>query len=335
MERRLIEEAKTPSEAAALQSLFDLRRRLFHRFLLFATLFPLVVLAFSTVFFSSQSISGQTLPLDDDYIQEWDALDQRLIEHIRKYYLYAPAPKEEPYNLLEPNREDWSHKRQSLVVEEVLGGRRNGFFLEAGAYDGETYSNSLRFEKHLNWSGVMVEPDMGNIRTFRSKKRKCSLVRGCIGTAERPQKVQFYGAMDTGTTAGDMSTARYWLTSIWRPVAKFDTWCWPLKSILAAVDAKKVDYFILDVEGHEMPILRANDFSRWDVDVFQVEYMVFMGTHWDKEQSKRRMKETRDYFRKIGYAEHSRIFLDLIFAKKELLKNSPARSMDEPDYSHA
>jgi len=36
---------------------------------------------------------------------------------------------------------------------------KRGFFIEAGAYDGVDYSNTLYFEKTLGWTGILVEPN--------------------------------------------------------------------------------------------------------------------------------------------------------------------------------
>ena len=37
--------------------------------------------------------------------------------------------------------------------------KKNGFYLEVGAYNGISASLSLRFEKELGWSGLLVEPN--------------------------------------------------------------------------------------------------------------------------------------------------------------------------------
>jgi hypothetical protein len=34
--------------------------------------------------------------------------------------------------------------------------KRGGVFVEAGAYDGETFSNTLYLEKRLGWTGLLV-----------------------------------------------------------------------------------------------------------------------------------------------------------------------------------
>jgi len=46
---------------------------------------------------------------------------------------------------------------QSAFVDKLLSGRRDGFFVECGAADGESFSNSLFFELERNWTGLLIE----------------------------------------------------------------------------------------------------------------------------------------------------------------------------------
>ena len=41
-------------------------------------------------------------------------------------------------------------------IYSILGGKKNGFYIETGAYDGETYSNSLLFELKRNYTGMFL-----------------------------------------------------------------------------------------------------------------------------------------------------------------------------------
>ena len=34
----------------------------------------------------------------------------------------------------------------------------NGFYIEIGAYDGITQSNTYYYEKNKNWKGILIEP---------------------------------------------------------------------------------------------------------------------------------------------------------------------------------
>ena len=74
-------------------------------------------------------------------IQETNEFDPKLIEFVRS--LIRKPSKERKINLTQLKRKDFSQIGQSKWVDKVLGERRNGFFIEAGGYDGETFSVKL------------------------------------------------------------------------------------------------------------------------------------------------------------------------------------------------
>ena len=49
--------------------------------------------------------------------------------------------------------------------------------------------------------------------------------------------------------------------------------CFPLETMLLALNQTKVDYFSLDVEGFELEVLKTIPFDRLDIAVFSVEYI--------------------------------------------------------------
>ena len=44
---------------------------------------------------------------------------------------------------------------------KLFGKQRGGFFIEAGADDGELLSNTLYLEFKRGWTGLLVEPNPG------------------------------------------------------------------------------------------------------------------------------------------------------------------------------
>src|SRR5258708_30218490 len=50
------------------------------------------------------------------------------------------------------------HRQDRIVYETFFRDRRDGVFVDVGAYDGETFSNSLFFEETLSWRGLCIEP---------------------------------------------------------------------------------------------------------------------------------------------------------------------------------
>jgi hypothetical protein len=51
------------------------------------------------------------------------------------------------------------HGQDAFVYETFFKSKDGqGYFVDVGAYDGVTFSNSLFFERHLGWSGICIEP---------------------------------------------------------------------------------------------------------------------------------------------------------------------------------
>ena len=73
-------------------------------------------------------------------IQEVDELDPALIEFVRSLIHVPHRASSRKLNLTQKNRRDFSQIGQSKWVDGVLKGRRDGFFIEAGAYNGEDHS---------------------------------------------------------------------------------------------------------------------------------------------------------------------------------------------------
>ena len=74
---------------------------------------------------------------------------------------------------------------------KILTLQTKGVFIEAGAYNGEEYSNTLYFEKELDWTGLLVEPDPWNFWSLKSKGRKSYAVQTCLSPVQFPREVTF------------------------------------------------------------------------------------------------------------------------------------------------
>ncbi len=83
--------------------------------------------------------SGLAEELEIDWsLNELDQDDPKLIQIIKEKYLIPPSDK--PYNFSQTpdNKLDLSGQHdQPISVSNILDKKRNGFFVEAGAYDGK------------------------------------------------------------------------------------------------------------------------------------------------------------------------------------------------------
>ena len=188
-----------------------------------------------------------------------------------------------------------SQNGEDRWLEAHFGAKRDGFFVEVGAYDGVNLSNTYHFEQS-GWTGLLVEPDPEMAERCR-RERPRSLTFPCAA-GDSAGEISFYkvtGGEAYSTTS--LSAAhrdrleRMGLT--WREVRVAVR---TLDSILEEARASRVDFVSIDVEGGELAVLRGFDIRRWKPGVVIVE-----------TNAARRDPEIGRYFVAHGYGYHHSI----------------------------
>jgi len=165
-------------------------------------------------------------------------------------------------------RFDYSQVGGSGVVDHLLSRRRNGFFVECGAFRGEDLSDTLFFEKERNWTGILIEAHPDYHREILSKNRRAFVLPACLSHSRLPLKTKF---KLEGWGSG-VSSLNKNVKPTDTSVPETDVQCFSLNSIMAAIGVRHIDFFVLDVEGSELPVLETIDWSRLSIDVFNIEY---------------------------------------------------------------
>ncbi|XP_013402279.1 uncharacterized protein LOC106167928 [Lingula anatina] len=263
-------------------------------------------------------LQGDSQLTDADMMEDlgskrMNATDPRLLKLLREKWLLAPSKR--PYHLAEPQKVHMSQVGQSKAIDKLLKQRKNGFFVEAGAADGERLSNSLFFERFRNWTGVLVEANPWDFDKLTKKHRKSNIINACLSPIPHPARMEFNYANRLG---GISELGHKFPDS--RGKGKGLVQCFPIHSILAALGVSHVDYFSLDVEGVEEEVLQTFPWKDIMVDVWTVEYGVFRGKGGTEEI--RRKTEIRKIFQNTGVyqmIDAPRLKQDLLFARKEIL----------------
>jgi hypothetical protein len=66
-----------------------------------------------------------------------------------------------------------------------------GFFIECGAADGESGSNTLYMERYLDWQGVLIEADRKFYDRLLTRKRKSYALHVCLSLKPHPTTVMY------------------------------------------------------------------------------------------------------------------------------------------------
>ncbi|HEX7447574.1 MAG TPA: FkbM family methyltransferase [Pirellulales bacterium] len=156
-----------------------------------------------------------------------------------------------------------SQHGQDLWAFRTLNEKPRGFFIEAGAYDGVTHSNTLMLER-LGWQGICVEP---SARRFASlcENRDCVCVHALIAGKQRTEAM----FLDSGDGLSGVADQRLYGTAAESVEMKTRR----IVEILRKCRAPRaIDYFSLDVEGLEIEILSDFPFEEYQVAVWTIEH---------------------------------------------------------------
>ncbi|CAL4126911.1 unnamed protein product [Meganyctiphanes norvegica] len=222
-----------------------------------------------------------------------------LVSYIRQLHILPPSDGN--YNLHAPETSDFSQNGQSRMVEKILNGKKRGFFVEAGAYNGEDLSNTLYLERQFDWGGLLVEPDPWNFWALRTRHRKAFHTQACLSPAPYPREVTFRQSDTMGhiAGAGEEEKGRGIFTRVK---------CFPIFSLLLACNRTNIDLLSLDIEGAELQVLKTIPWDKVHISVIIVEYV-----HLTEGGT-----VLKNYLESIGYNFYDKLGDDFIFVSSNI-----------------
>jgi len=84
----------------------------------------------------------------------------------------------------------YSQYGEDVVLWEYFGGKRDGFFLEAGANHPTTCSQTWLFEQQ-GWKGILIEPIGKNCENLRQHRPGSRVFQFALGAPEQRGRAQF------------------------------------------------------------------------------------------------------------------------------------------------
>jgi FkbM family methyltransferase len=173
-----------------------------------------------------------------------------------------------------------------LLNEKYFKNKRDGFFIELGAMDGITYSNTLFFEQQFGWTGVLIEPQKSMYDLLINNRPNCYNFNYAISEVEGD--TLFRGSHALG---GIDSTMTEQHKTSWNLTETYFVKSKPMKDILKDLSIKEIDLFSVDVEGGELEVLKTFD---WDIYV-NIILVEMHGIDLEKDNEIRNFLKEKDF----------------------------------------
>lgn len=198
-----------------------------------------------------------------------------------------------------------------IVHDHFFKGRPIGFFCDVGANHPVKYNNTKFFED-LGWKGLVFEP-LPNMKELWNIERKALLFPFAASDVEGEL---VFSIVSDSEKHGDMLS---FVKETKDSKYIFDTKeilvkTRPLKSVLQENGITSIDYMSIDVEGHELNVLKGIDFNAVRINVLTIENNP-VGNYINGNDEIRRLMLNKNYIfwgRIVG--------LDDIYVHKKYIK---------------
>lgn len=209
--------------------------------------------------------------------------------------------------LIQNSKSQLGQDLMALIVNEF---KQNGFFVEFGATNGVSNSNTYLLEKKFGWEGILCEPARFWKESLISN-RNVNLDFDCVWT-KTGEIISFNETNNTElSTMSQFSESDLHLNE--RLGGKnYEVRSVSLNDLLSRYDAPfHIDYLSIDTEGSEFEILKNFDFSKYRIKFISCEHNY--GTNRD---------EIRNLLSRHGYELIYQDFsqFDDWYVRKELIK---------------
>ena len=176
------------------------------------------------------------------------------------------------YNYYRPKifflKKTYSMLGEENHINNFFKNKKNGIYLDVGAYHPLDGNNTYLLYKK-NWQGINIDVNPLSIELFQRARKFDLNINSAISSKKRVTKVYFRKKINMLNTLSKKFAKINFKNGFQEKKIKSNT----LNNILnqSKYKNKKIDFFNLDVEGHELQVLKSIDLKKYKPTLICVE----------------------------------------------------------------
>ena len=180
------------------------------------------------------------------------------------------SPKSE--KLFKLRKDSKSQLRQDLLVLAILDFKKGGFFVEFGATNGVSLSNTYLLERDFGWTGILAEPAAIWYQELCENRPTAKIATEAVWS-ETGLKMIFKETTKAEYSTFSNFSSRDHNSALRKQGFEYEVLTISLNDLLERERAPQhIDYLSIDTEGSEFYILRELDFERYKFSVITCEH---------------------------------------------------------------
>ncbi|KAJ6650062.1 Protein Star, partial [Pseudolycoriella hygida] len=152
------------------------------------------------------------------------------------------------------------------LIGKYLNKRKNGFFVQSLPWTSRNMMTAPWLSDTLKWGGLIVEPDPQQyfeLRKENARRNDVQVVHACLSSTGYPKEITIHHEGETHDVK---------INSLIDEDSGFRTRvkCFPLYTLMLAVNHTKIDVLSLGCQGQELQILETVPFDRVTITVITI-----------------------------------------------------------------
>jgi FkbM family methyltransferase len=165
----------------------------------------------------------------------------------------------------------YSQFGEDVSIQALTSKTAKGFYVDVGAHHPKLWSNTYALHQK-GWSGVNIDLHQHNIELFNLFRRRATNVCAAVSDGQAELPLYEFGSVSLFNTLSKQDAEQVWRgrgIPYTTRMVKTQT----LTTILAEHGHanQKIDLLSIDVEGHDLAVLRSLDFSVYQPTIICVE----------------------------------------------------------------